>query len=725
MYKNRKFLTFVGSIATTAIPVVAVVSCGSEEWRYEKDKKLFADGPTLSNFQKDINKINSSSGEAWKIIEKQAAFFYYDKEQQGSIKVQRDNFLWEKHNKEEEKDNLADNENNKDKIKNLNKDIANLEKKIKRIDDNNLDYDSSEFSTDYPEILLNIKQIKEKQEDIYDNEKDAFVKNYPTKKEGQAEWISEISKKYDGANTREEAIDNLVYNVIKENAFLRNNIKIDTSFTVKQLKWANTKEANGAFPFLNIDGYSGKSNVEVKDAINKVNSKTFLRVTGNDDDDKVYFYGSDSKIWGHKDEENLKLINENRLNEIIGKKDIYRMYRHALLNIRPNPKGRTLPWEVSIDEIKKLIALTPDQKPNNQSFQFERITNLWKDMDDFSSDVDQETSFFLNQVSDNSEGTKNIGGSLGVHEGTYFSNAMFDGFALGSLVIEKNDGIFNENDSIYSKLATEIEKAKNEIFALNSNTQNFNTNEEINEYIDSLNSDQVKNIFGKHIRDLFDPNALEKQNVSRGKVGRSLIYNDNDLVVNNIINSRFLFISTNEKGGIHLIKRYVVNGTALGQQTSKELEKMTKEEDTKTSQYNIAELITPLLTEEKLIQKTITNTKVGDGKELFEFIEKKIGKEIKIEDLEDQNITDTESLIDDAKKYIENQNVVKANEIASTITNAHSEYLSNALDNREIAYLEYDADGDMINEFEEAEILKPEDIYKIAYELAKKENEVI
>ena len=746
MYKNKKLLTFMGSITTATIPVAVVVSCGSKEWIYDPDEKLFKNGPSLGDFEKDIDEIDVSDGKTWKILEKQAAFFYYDKEQQGSINVQKDNFLWDKKNKQDQLDNLdKSSSNNKDKIADLKKDIDKIAEKIKKIEDKDLDYKSSSFSTDYPEILLPIKQIKKKQQDIYNNEKKAFVAPYKTRQEGEAAWVSEISKKYDGANTAEEAIENLVYRVIKSNAFLRNNIKIDDTYTVKQLKWANSADADGAFPFLEIDGYDNTKDVttNISDAIN--NSKDpSLRVAGNDDGDKVYFYGSDSKIWGHRNEDNFKIFNQTRLQEIVGNKPIYRMYRHVLLNIKPNSKGRTLPWEASIDEIKKLIALQPVQPTRAGStplYQFDRIKDLWNGMDDSTDPINNETGFFLNQVSDNSEGTKNIGGSLGIHKASYFSDAMFDGFALGALTIEKNDNSvststnpnFSQDDKIYEKLTNAIKEAKDAILNLNyvppatgtpATRPAFTSNKAQNDFIDGLNPEQVQNIFGKYIRDVFDPNALKTigtGNISKGQIGRSLLYTDLS-VANNNSDDRFAFISTKDKGGIHLIKRYVVDGTSLGSQAISELEKMANK-NTNVSQYNIAELTKPLLTEERLVKKTINDLTTGIGKDFLNFITTKIGKEIKLDDLGIPNINNATDLINNAKDYIINQNVVKANNVASKITNAHYDYLKNALNNEEIAYTNYSTSGTDPLQLVAKEILKPEDIYKIAYKLGKAEND--
>lgn len=735
MFKNKKILAFMGSTIAAAIPVAVVVSCGSasNEWKYKNDEHLYEGGPTLGDFQKDVEKTDSSNGKSWDIIKKQAAFFYYEQEHKGSLNVQRDQFLWEKKKKNDELDSLVDNDNNKKAIEDLKKDISEIDKKIEEIKTpNSLNYSSSDFSSDFPEVLLPITEIKKKQEEIFNNEKNAFVSKYSTKQEGEAAWVAQLSTKYDGANTKDEAINNLVFNVIKTNAFLRNNIKIDSSYTVKQLRWANTTDADGAFPFLNIDGYDGTGNVE--DAI--TSKSPSLRVSGNDDDDKVYFYGSDSKIWGHQGEENLKIFDESRLQDLIGDKS-YRMYRHVLLNIQPNSKGRTLPWEASIDEIKKLLALQPtqDDVATDPKYQFQRIQDLWDGMDNFNSDVDEETGFFLKQVSDNSPSTKNIGGSLGVHKASYFSNAMFDGFSLGALDLEKNsdDDPTNQdfaspskNDSIYIKLTNAIEKAQKEILDLASTPFKYETNKALYDYIDA-HADDVKNIFGRKIRDLFDPNVMKEVgfgNIEKGQIGRSLLYTD---IGTKDKDNRFAFISTKNEGGIHLVKRYIVDGTSLGAEAIKDLEKIASEEDTKVSQYNIVELIKPFLDEDKLVKKLVnSDLSTGEGKAFSDLITSKIkDEEIELSDLQDPAITDAKTLIGDAQEYINNQGVVKANEIASQITSAHSDYLKKALDNKEIAYEAYTAATSAAApaaSFTSNEVFLPENIYKIAYELAQKEN---
>jgi len=355
-------------------------------------------------------------------------------------------------------------------------------------------------------------------------------------------------------------------------------------------------------------------------------------------------------------------------------------------------------------------------------------------MDDFNDDIDTQTDYFLKQVSDNSEGTKTIGGSLGIQQASHYSDAMFNGFALGALTLEKglasnNGKITGADDGIYKKLSDAMQAAYNEVLSISGKTSNsITSNEEMSQLIDSLDATRVQNIFGKEMRNLFDPKALN-DSVSVGKKGRALVYTDlNSATAGNENKAKYAFITTEDKGGIHLVKRYEIDKNQLNVLAISDLKKIAEADDPSKAEYNLVSYLSPMLAQDNVVKELITKDATNTSPEYLafeKFIQGKIdNKEIEVAQPDGSTIPNTgEGLLKDASDKINDRNLLKAQGIASRIASGHTKYLTDAIDKKEIAYKPFTGSSNSA-QLADSEILVPEDIYKEAFELAKAENGV-
>ena len=593
----KKYIATLGTLSAIAIPVAALISCG-DAWEDINPSdvaiKINNNDITINDLIANTKTKEKASSSLLSRAVYQTAFYLYEQEQKGSLKLQKMYFEWEKSEKEEELNgngktqssdaikgkqtelseakawitnnpNAVEDEINKKKeyIKTLEKDIQDLNKDINQIidkvskidtmiDDNttndDLNYDDYEFTTKYPKVLKPISKIRETKSKQYHDEKNNFISQPQDKKDGIKSWIDEMAKKYNNAKSDDEAIEYLVHQEIKDQALAQFKFKINSQFTKKQ-------KTSQKFSFLsNVDD----SGLE-KDGITQKVLK---------DSDKLYFLGTDSKI-----PEKMVVDNGQRdgiLTEL-SKLNLVST-RHALVDVKQDTKGDSLPWTVTKDMVKKLLeVITID---GNKYKGIELFKNMF-------AGSNKNDDIFLKFISSN-KGTKLFHGDLGVDSFTHLVAQTEPMYGMG--LLESSLDTSKPADGVEWEGIERLNKIQNKLEEAVSGRQN------INQYIDSIPEADFKETFGKIFRDVFDQHD---ENVIEDGFGIDKLYYKMGV-------NRALIISSS---GLHIVGyEQIISSTKISDTLEKQLKKANAAQDEKELTTKYGDLFTTYFSNERIIK---------------------------------------------------------------------------------------------------------------------------
>lgn len=521
-------------------------------------------------------------------ISHNAAFFSYEKEQAASLEYQMRIFKKEITDKvkdiHETYEDTSDPKTKEEKINELVKDISKIVDKtnvladvIKNTEDGNSVgdfYTRSKFSSEYPEVLQIESEVRKRQEKVLKDAKEAFIKKYPTHKEGLDAWYEERKTSYGDARSDKEAVDHLVFRQISNDANAQFRFRIVDSFTVEDFvlkdldlenfdvdnyKWnKDTTNAANAKDFVdNQYDYS----IEERDG---TNTEDFLfpyldhatikdyateEIRKNSSQEGVYFLGTSSK-----QEDKINVVNDianNPLTEKLLSNSNLLKTSHALINVKPNENGAHLAWTVDNKDVLKKLYKKTDQ--NVQFVPAENMTKLFGD-----SEADQKaTDRFIKLGSGNSEGTINKKGVLGLKRADEFVTSMVGGFGSGLALAYhglkgKTINTNNQSTNVLLELQTKLlaEVGTNGFFG-DLSTNLIERNKQIDQVLENKTDEDINKVFGQIFKDVFD---------SAGK-GLQLVYVANDNFNTPSATDWKTTITISEEHGVHITHLELIDNT--------------------------------------------------------------------------------------------------------------------------------------------------------------------
>ena len=622
------------AFSSMLVPLTAVISCasrGGSDWHLSKKDN------TYDSLTKDSKEILTKSESSYDKVKNQAYYFLYEEEQKGSIDLQKDYFAWERYSLEKDiVEEVPELDGKIIKGKNIEKkdsygEVINekIERwiKLNEIDIDNWEeqdqlYESDTFSSDYPYVLVSLDKIKENQKKIYEDRKNNYIKTFEKKAPGEDEWTKELSENYGGAYNDEEAVDYLVLNQIKPTAFGRYSYSINDLFTQEQYDFAKEN---------NFEHFSFLKNASTKSEDSK-------------DEDKVYFIGNESKI--------PSIINKAPELEHI---DEQTLFRHFLISASPDENGYDLPWKIAASDIKNLFSfenIDSDNPNQKQAYQYiPKIFSTWKDKDekdangnpipgDIFDSVNTKDAKFLKFYSNNSEGGKDKGGSLGSNKPLDFVAGMVPGFQLGVMkyIQDKVNNSSNTQSTILTTLVTKLEEAYYDILdeagikdddnPTNGNKDEVDakiqTQEDLKQWWTKIDDQRMEEIVGNKIREVFDANQK----------------NGIDQFYYRLTDKRFVVISSH---GIHI----VAYSDDFDISDKNELQKMADEQSKDVDELNYIENVQTYYSEWRQFLEVLEDKKFYDPSNNTGFLQD--NKESLI--TEDDQANDVEKIFDEAKKF--------------------------------------------------------------------------
>ncbi len=497
--KLRKVSWGLGTFAAGILPVAAIVSCSAtvQTLNYDGTKKL-VEATTGDDFLKSVENLGQQDQTTLNNVEYQSTFYMYGEEQVGSIETQKMYFRWNiftlkrdlvdvdliKTDKDEEKtrtDAINDDiKKNTDKLAVLNK-------------PDEIPYDSSSFTSDYPKVLQPISGIRTRQEKIFKDAKANFISQFATAAQGKEQWPEELKTKYNGATTDATGIDFLVHGVVGGKAFLRYNFVLNTDFTNEMMNatYDNGGTQTKIFSFLD----STKTEIGFVDADESL----------KDDykkDNKVYFVSSKSLI-------PAKILVEGSIQSALDNQRIVAV-QNVMVPGKPSETDPRAPWEI-VKEGKDGKVSDQDLLPilrvltynsDGTSFSRNKLEDLFKQGNE---DKDKEYVRFYSGTTDS---TQYKSGYLGLMPVLSYVAKMAPGFGIGVLE-ETMDGT-DVDHNLPSISATKIIKALTDGLASLSaelGTTVPSSNREIKNLLTNATAAQINKNFGGQMRDLFNPSV--------------------------------------------------------------------------------------------------------------------------------------------------------------------------------------------------------------------------
>lgn len=266
-------------------------------------------------------------------------------------------------------------------------------------------YNSSSFTTDYPKVLSPLNQIKNKKTTEFNEAKKSFIANYKTQSEGNIEWQKQLSSKYGGAADETAAVDYLVNQQTSSLAWTRYSFKVNSSFTYEQLK-------SGLF--ANIIGTLTDKKVVV-------GADTLAAKDSRHDNDKVYFFGTESR-----DPKEINLSGFDKIPTSSSQRLV--KINNAILGYKQDASNPSKAWTITKDQIKELFTFYGDAGElavNNWAKVF--IDNAGAATDG----KDDTTAAIIKFFSDTKDSTQDRSGDLGWTTQLDALKNYYPGFSLG------------------------------------------------------------------------------------------------------------------------------------------------------------------------------------------------------------------------------------------------------------------------------------------------------
>lgn len=284
-----------------------------------------------------------------------------------------------------------------------------------------IDYNSTSFSSDYPKVLLPLSNIRDKQQKIYDEAKSSFIGSYSGKSEGNAEWQKQISSKYGGATSDVQAVDYLVNQQVAGAAWNKYKFAINKDFTFEQFKSNIFKDILGT------------ASVDANGIWTVAHAKSIIKVTTDkanyNDNDKVYFFGTSSRnpedfnIMGD-DNFVAGSTTETKLNHAFGSNANIMKVQNAILGIKQDASNPLAPWTVTKDQLTKMFSAF---RPTQSSVS--RPADQWGSL--FATGQDELTKQMVGKYTDTTDGTQWKSGDLGWQTQLSGLSGFYEGFSLG------------------------------------------------------------------------------------------------------------------------------------------------------------------------------------------------------------------------------------------------------------------------------------------------------
>lgn len=506
------------------------------------EETLWAGGPTINSLiAKQEDKVDIKNSQLIQNTEHHLAFMLYEEEQKGSIELQKAYFEWEKHTIvkrlrdfhvntlsiaafttdvhdvagdytklttaiQTKIDSITDADTKKirqDSFNEMKKDWTDLLAKIDVIQNNKLDYAEARFDSKYPRIIKPLNTIREKIQANYNSTKEAMIKSAADRPSGEKEWFDSLSSRYHGATSDEEAVDGLVFNQIKNDAYKRFDYKMTSDFTYKQYQ-------SGVFAsFL---GNPGTSSTPTTAADSLNNNGVAFKTTSPKDDDKVYFLASKSNVaeWINPVKSH-KLFNLNHLTRI----------NNAILGFKQDKTNVDAPWTVDKKMMTKLFSTFATWSGTTATAT--EASDEWKDI--FKAGKEDMTQRLVQNYSLTTDATGPHSGDLGITPALDNLKNMVPGFGLGVLSIFhdlQTGHTPGTNDKVLSKptfLATLIDALKTSFTTwLSANSYTLPTLstpptaaeiKKYNAYVEDVINNKmtdadIKKVFGSVIEDEFN-----------------------------------------------------------------------------------------------------------------------------------------------------------------------------------------------------------------------------
>ena len=450
-----------GVAAAVAIPVTLLVLNKKEVIKYINPKGgLFPSDGSLGaeSIQDFLKRVDTETDKDSNIVDnamKSTVKYLYDKEQVGSIELQKMNFNYKIYRNEVSIKNLMNDSKNLDpqissatgssktdlqkkkndlekQIQDLKNENKKIEDRLKNIADDKIPYESDTFSIDYPTILQLRSVLDKRQTNIIKDERDGYVNKFDTTQEGEKAWIEERKNKYAGASSDAEAASSLTFNLIKTHATKQYTRNVVSTYTMEQAL-AEDKNKNPIFPFLNTyyKAYL-QSSVDGSDFGHykfKTGPHSGERITRST---KIFFIGSESKI----PEKIIIAVTPTEESIVSASKDGLIKVQHMLIAAKQDEKGYTLPWTVTKETLKKLFAFYgPNSKDGTGASQWiNEIDKVFADGVDAAAQkiADEKTKQIIKHMSDNG-GTIDKSGDLGTLNDLEQVNKNVPGFGIGLL----------------------------------------------------------------------------------------------------------------------------------------------------------------------------------------------------------------------------------------------------------------------------------------------------
>lgn len=657
--------TLVGVTTAIAVPSVLATKKKTDVLNEQNLKGIAVKGrgnvpeyntDNFINLVKDEN--NASPTDLITEAQKLTAKFEYSEEQKGSIELQKMSFKYDIYKLDKENDELIEEsgkwttESDKTAHENRIKEISDRQDAIKnskkiitdKIDAiNNISFDeeSVTFNIDYPIILNTEVFLNKKQTKILADERNGQVGQFPTRAEGEKNWIDIRANGYGGSTTDQEAINFLVYNEMKGKYNLKNARSIKSNYTVEEAL-AKDADDNFIYPFLN-DFFKTQVTLDANTTFNEGETTDLKYLTGDKSgekvkySDKVFYFGSNSnvpsKIIVNPEVDEASIIDASKTNNLI-------KLQHYLIGAVQDEKGYTLPWTISKDSIKKLFLFygpgseyeTGGTRWIGEKFS-SGTTRADNGINNLFGSSDEDITFtkeFIKTVSDNG-GTKNNSGDLGTKGELDTISSMVPGFGIGLLEALEDMNPHDDPDKGTSgKITKNINPDGQDIIdgiqEIVTNTINpatkkpFINNDEFSQYINSRTDAEVKYEFGTKFRNIFS-NGNEFKLEYAYKVGAEAANE-----------GKYILIS---KNGIHLIKvTKIGDATKLADKITKDIEKGFNDQSTSKITNDYSKIFSKYNDVNKIMKTLLDNSDTRYIDYIYKNIDDKFKKDSKDDPIE-------------------------------------------------------------------------------------------
>lgn len=452
-----------GIITGITVPLVMTINKKDDLPDYRKidmDQEAW-DGKTLQQLVDGVKEEEQIKGSLVTELSKVSAFYLYDKEQLGSIDLQKMDLEFQKKKLQDEKAKPATTAARQTAI---DTEITKIDEKITKLASlTKADYEEQTFKTKFPLILMKREVITERQKSILLDTKNAFVARFSTTTEGENAWLDEMKKKYNGATSTDQAVSMLVYSIIRKDAFAATRYKFNSQYTVEQMD-------SGKYSFL---------------------THATKKATNPRETDKVYFVSTESKIPSKIFVDHTNVTSGSIIDKL-SRTHLVETH-HALIKAIQNEKGGLLPWNIKKEDLigdgtgKSYGLLSYYGQTGSKRF-YELIGDMVSGTT-FDEDVFKK---FVKHATGQPSAAKE--GSLGLNYELESTKGMVPGFALGSIEA-MSDRANTDGIAIINTLKGKIDTWMT--------SKTITSQEKLEQVINSMSAEEITQEFGSMFSSTF------------------------------------------------------------------------------------------------------------------------------------------------------------------------------------------------------------------------------